>query len=122
MTVGPLRRNLPTPEGRVAGAILAKLCDEREALLIEANGPVPPRCADCAARAGADANGCLPTLNDFAECVATGEPFYCHAGIDINRHEAPRLICRGWIAMAAPDAVERVAAIIAEARAATEGP
>jgi hypothetical protein len=106
--------NRPTADGRAAGLLIAKLCDEREARLQSVVGPTPPRCADCAARLGTLPNGCEQTLADFAGCVAAGSPFFCHSGIDLenNPNPEPRLICRGWVAMARPEDVARVIAII----------
>lgn len=44
-------------------------------------------CASCAGRKGTDANTNPQTMADLAECIRTGEPFYCHestAVIDQN--------------------------------------
>lgn len=112
-------RNQPTPEGREAGAVLAKRCDEMEARLRAVVGPTPERCSDCAARAGTYPNGCMATLVDFAMTLVSGEPFFCHAGIDLvgDQKQDPKLICRGWIAMARPEDVARVAEFIAAGEA-----
>jgi hypothetical protein len=108
--------NAPTEEGRAVGLVIAKLCDEKEAALRAAIGrTTPERCKGCAGRAGSDANASMQTLADFTECLATGEPFFCHAGLDLegDPNPEPKFICRAWIAMARPEDVARVEAVVA---------
>lgn len=35
-------------------------------------------CGSCAGRKGTDANQSVATMQTLAECIRTGEPFYCH--------------------------------------------
>jgi hypothetical protein len=65
----PLKRNLPTPEGRELGREMARLTGDPD----EAGC-----CHDCAFRLGTDPNGCGPTLMDALKCVVEGVPFNCH--------------------------------------------
>lgn len=116
------RRNLPTAEGRLLGAEIARLVDGEEAKLRATNGPTPPRCQGCAATAGSEANGCGETLIKFIGSLGVGEgPFYCHAGLDLEHDPdpQPKLICRAWVACADPREVERVQDIMREARTAS---
>lgn len=107
-------RNSPTPEGRAAGLVIAQLCDEAEAKLRARVGPTPPRCGGCAGRAGTEANGAGATIVAFTECLVTGEPFFCHAGLDLENdlNPQPTHLCRAWLAMARPQDVARVEAAI----------
>lgn len=112
-----ITRNEPSPEGSEAGAALAKMCDEAEARLRAVVGPTPERCGGCAARAGTYANACGSTLVAFTEALVNGEPFFCHAGLGLERepNPEPKLICRGWIAMARPEDLERVTELLVRA-------
>ena len=50
-------------------------------------------CASCAGRKGTDANGTPTTMAMLAECIETGEPFFCHestAVLDPNGHAVGR--------------------------------
>lgn len=38
-------------------------------------------CGGCAGRKGTEARANAQTMQDFEECVKTGEPFYCHESI-----------------------------------------
>ena len=90
--------NLPTPEGREAGAHLARLSDATEAELIAFFGGLPPvcvRCADCACRLGTNPNGSPQTIVDFVQCLQDKEPFYCHLGIAEDGE--PKRVCGGWL-------------------------
>jgi hypothetical protein len=35
-------------------------------------------CGSCAGRKGTEANGTPETMATLAECIRTGEPFFCH--------------------------------------------
>jgi hypothetical protein len=35
-------------------------------------------CGSCAGRKGTEANSSLGTMATLAECIKSGEPFYCH--------------------------------------------
>ena len=75
--------------------------------------PNGTRCKSCACRRGTEASQSAETLAAFAECVRTGEPFYCHesvavrdpAGLSADRHgnryrrlpESVWRVCRGWV-------------------------
>lgn len=90
--------NLPTPEGRVLGRHLARLCDEAER---EQRAQFPnqkPRCHDCAFRRGTRPNGCPGTLMDAIKCAVEGDPFLCHVGME-NGEGEPRGVCQGWLIM-----------------------
>lgn len=69
-------------------------------------------CDSCAGRKGTEANASPETMKTLAECIASGEPFYCHEstavrdseGWSVDRHgvryrtlpfERWRL-CRAW--------------------------
>ena len=71
-------------------------------------------CGSCAGRKGTEANSQPETMQTLAECIASGEPFYCHEstavpdpnGLHADRHgktyrvlpfERWRL-CRAWMA------------------------
>ena len=69
--------NVPTLEGRLLGAEIARLTPENDG------------CDECAFRLGAEANGCLATVMDALKCVVEGVPFYCH----INDG-----LCQGYLA------------------------
>lgn len=85
--------NLPTPEGRLLGAELARLCDIEEARLREQFPRLHPRCDDCALRAGTDPNGCPETLMDVIKCISESVPFYCHKGVLDGE---PKRLCAGF--------------------------
>lgn len=71
-------------------------------------------CRSCAGRKGTDANQSPETMATLAECISTGEPFYCHEstaerdpnGLSSDRHgnRYRRLpfsrwrVCRAWTA------------------------
>lgn len=38
-------------------------------------------CGSCAGRKGTEANGTEQTRRDLAECIRTGEPFFCHESV-----------------------------------------
>lgn len=70
-------------------------------------------CKSCAGRRGTDANQATETREMLAECIRTGEPFYCHEstaerdpnGMSTDRHgkRYRRLpfnrwrLCRAWM-------------------------
>jgi|SRR6185312_6521128 len=73
----------------------------------------PPRCQDCAFRLGTPANTSLGTMANVLKHVMEGTPFYCHHG---QENGEPRLLCRGWIALAPAEVVEEIAQAIATQR------
>jgi hypothetical protein len=40
-------------------------------------------CGSCAGRRGTDANASTDTVKTLAECIASGEPFYCHESVAV---------------------------------------
>jgi hypothetical protein len=70
-------------------------------------------CGSCAGRKGTDANGTPETMTTLAECIATGEPFFCHESTAVrdpnggfeDRHgtryrllpESRYRLCRAWM-------------------------
>lgn len=89
--------NMPTPEGRLLGAQLARLADVEEAKLREEFPRLHPRCDDCALRLGTRPNGCPDTLMDVVKCVIEGTPFYCHKGV---KDGEPKHLCAGFALLA----------------------
>ncbi|MFA6031795.1 MAG: hypothetical protein WC889_02710 [Myxococcota bacterium] len=78
-----MRENVATPEGRLLGAELARLCDAEVA-----KSGKDGRCDTCAFRAGDHlANGSPETLMTALKCAMEREPFWCH------EHDRP---CAGW--------------------------
>lgn len=98
----PTRPNLPTPEGEALGREFARLA----APAIEADRKRFPKgrppCDGCAFVLGTDANRSAATILDAIKCVAESVPFHCHKGIPEGGE--PKLLCAGWVAMAARDA------------------
>jgi hypothetical protein len=92
--------NLPTPEGRLLGAELARLTDIEEERLRERFPHAHRRCGDCALRAGTDPNGCAETLLDVVKALVEHVPFYCHKAVDDN---GPKLLCAGYAILADTD-------------------
>lgn len=80
-------RNLPSAEGRIAGAKISALCDDAERSKIIAR----PRCTTCAFRLGTIPNACLATVMDALKCAVEGRPFLCH--------EKPGFLCAGYVVM-----------------------
>lgn len=74
---GLRRFNLPTEEGRLAGAELARLV-----------GDCPGQCDTCGFKLGTIPNQCAHTVATAMECAITGEVFECH------QNGQP---CRGWL-------------------------
>lgn len=99
--------NLPTPEGRLLGEQLARLCDIEEARLRETFPNAHRRCGDCALRLGTDPNGCAETLMDLVKCVVEAVPFYCHQAMTDGK---PRVLCAGYAALANTDLAEALEA------------
>lgn len=70
-------------------------------------------CDSCAGRRGTDANRSPETIAMLAECIASGEPFYCHEscavpdpeGFQVDRHGKRYRylpfnrwrLCRAWM-------------------------
>jgi hypothetical protein len=90
--------NVPTPEGQMLGAELARLTDIEEERLRERFLKLHPRCDDCALRLGTGPNGCVSTLMDVVKCVAESVPFYCHKGA--RDGDAPKRLCAGFAVLA----------------------
>ena len=82
----------PSPDVAEFGAHIARLADHAEG----AGHETRPRCQTCAFRRGTLANRTAATLAMAAECVATGEPFYCHEGLEDGVE--PTTACAGWAA------------------------
>ncbi len=74
---GTPRLNLPSEEGRLMGAELARL-----------TGPCPNACESCAYRLGTIPNQSATTVTDALECTLNGDVFACH--VDGKP-------CRGWL-------------------------
>lgn len=69
-------------------------------------------CASCAGRKGTDANNTPATMTTLAECIKSGEPFFCHEstavrdpnGCAVDKHdtryrllpESRWRLCRAW--------------------------
>jgi hypothetical protein len=86
--------NVPTPEGRLLGAQLARLADIEEKRLREQFPRLSPRCGDCALRLGTDPNGCPETLMDVVKALVECVPFYCHK--NVAEGEKPIRLCAGY--------------------------
>jgi hypothetical protein len=76
--------NLPTPDGIEAGSHLDRFCQVEIG-----KGKRDERCWDCAFRATAIPNGCVPTVMDAIKCLAEDEPFHCHV-------KAGQPVCAGY--------------------------
>jgi hypothetical protein len=79
-----------------------------------ATWPRGEMCKSCAGRVGTDANNSPETVATLTECVATGEPFYCHESTAVrdknggwsDSHgkkyrwlpESRWRLCRAWMA------------------------
>lgn len=86
-------RNVPTTEGREAGAHLARMT-EPAILELAAQGEPDERCKTCAFRAGTYPNGCPITVMDAIKCGLEGTPFWCH-----DKSRQPQPTCHGWFAL-----------------------
>lgn len=94
-----LARNQPTPEGRAAGAELARFVDVAAAEL-RGHGIDPPAlCKSCAFRLGTSPNSCLSTMGDALKCVFEGHQFNCHEVADENGELT--IPCGGWLTLRA---------------------
>lgn len=111
--------NAPTPEGIALGRELARLCDAEEQKQLDQFPGQPPRCDDCAFRAGTIPNGCPDTLMDALKCVLEGEPFYCHKGMK-DQDADPKRLCSGWMVLQTPGGEEFPRALRAAAHRALE--
>ena len=90
-----LIRNRPTPEGKEAGAYIARFTDRAE---IEVRKRFPnhaERCKSCAYRGGTVPNGCPDTVIDATKCAFEHRPFYCHERF--NEDGTPQDLCAGWL-------------------------
>ncbi len=94
--------NVPTPEGRLLGAQLARLCDIEEARVRERFPQHHLRCNDCAFRLGTDPNGCPETLMDAVKGLVELVPFYCHKNFDVDGK--PTKLCAGYAILCGSDA------------------
>lgn len=81
--------NRPSPEGRMLGEQLARMCDIEEKKFPNH----AQRCKSCAFRAGTVPNGCLPTVMDALKATMEGEPFMCHQHFDKDGN--PTELCAG---------------------------
>lgn len=70
-------------------------------------------CESCAGRKGTEANVSIDTMNSLAECIKTGEPFFCHEstavrdtnGLAVDRRgnryrrlpQSRWRLCRAWM-------------------------
>ncbi len=100
-----MTRNTPTPEGREAGAELARLIATAAPEHYARFPDDPDLCKSCAFRAGTQPNGCPSTVMDALKCVMEMSPFMCHEQPDPQAEDARP--CMGWaIAMCSlgPDA------------------
>jgi hypothetical protein len=100
--------NVPTPEGRLLGAELARLADIEEEHLRERFPRAHRRCGECAFRAGTDPNGCVETLMDAVKAIVEGVPFYCHKKFAPDG--SPELLCAGFallVSHAEPESAQR---------------
>lgn len=86
--------NLPDETGIALGVELARLADIEESKELASFPDSPPRCDDCAFRAGMRPNGCSETLMDAIKCVAELIPFYCHKGV--KGVKPAKRLCAGW--------------------------
>lgn len=89
--------NRPTPEGRQLGAVLAKLADRGEHILLAEDGDAPRRCASCAYKAGTFPNGCPETVLDALKCSAEGIRFTCHHSKPLDNEKGYSAACAGWV-------------------------
>lgn len=97
-TTQKLTPNIPTPEGREAGAIIARFADEAAARF----PAMQARCATCAFRRGTYPNECGATVLNALKCAIEGEAFECHEHVGRP--------CAGWAALrASSDKLPRVA-------------
>jgi hypothetical protein len=90
-----LVRNRPTPEGKLAGAQIARFTDKAEVLVRKQFPNHAERCKSCAYRAGTIPNGCPDTVIDATKCAFEGRPFYCHERF--NEDGTPQDFCAGWL-------------------------
>lgn len=86
-----------SPEGRAAGAVMAKLADAECRALAARHDEPDDRCKTCAFRAGTVPNGCAQTQLDAAKAVVEGAPFMCHAHKNASGNYDR--ICHGWFAV-----------------------
>lgn len=93
------------------GRELARFADQAEP------PGAPPRCHDCAFRAGTLANTSL-TIANALKCAMEGIPFYCHHG-EVDGE--PTRLCRGWIALAPKEVLAEIAQAIAMQSEVTHG-
>lgn len=98
----PSAPNVPTPEGRMLGEQLARLCDIEEERLRERFPTMHRRCGDCALRLGTVPNGCPETLMDVVKAVMEHVPFYCHKAL--TPEGEPKILCAGYGALIGTEA------------------
>ena len=96
-------RTRVTREGRLLGAITARMAEAGERIVSEVMGPGPvpaeirmraSMCQTCACRPGTVPNGCLQTQMDLLKAASEGSSFACHSPLDGT-------LCRGWAAVRA---------------------
>lgn len=85
-----------SPEGRAAGAIVARLADA-ECVALARDGEADERCKTCAFRAGTVPNGCAQTQLDVQKALLEDVPFMCHCHLDAAGR--PTKVCFGWFAV-----------------------
>lgn len=74
----PLVLNVPCEAGKEIGEQLARFYVQEKC----EQGADDNRCHDCAFRLGSYPNGCAATVAQALECLRSGEPFYCHHGME----------------------------------------
>jgi hypothetical protein len=89
--------NRPTREGYELGAVLAKLADRGEHILLAEDGDAPRRCASCAYKAGTFPNGCPETVLDALKCSTEGIMFTCHHSEPLENKKGYSEMCAGWV-------------------------
>lgn len=114
------KRNMPTPEGRELGRMLAKLTDLAEPSVRARFPNHGKRCKSCAFTAGTFPNGCPETLIDALACLIRDEPFYCHQRF--NADGTPVDLCAGWLIAleAATELPAPIKAVVMKAKAELE--
>lgn len=87
--------NRPTPQGKLLGESLARICDRQETLKRALFPNHQERCGTCAFRSGTIPNGCPETLLDAVKCVIEGRDFLCHEHVTPD-HNPDGTMCAGW--------------------------
>jgi len=90
-----LIQNRPSPEGRMIGEQLARLCDKAEIEIRKQFPDHDERCKSCAFRSGTLPNGCLITVMDALKATLECHPFMCHQDFDAKGE--PTQLCAGFV-------------------------